>query len=107
MSGDGIMKRAALAILALFPLAAAGVAYIEALYPLQQFMAESEVIAEGVIEKSDPKNKTFIIKVRKSLKGKCAYEQIRVNVGPGQEWHPDAAMPHFVAGAPAVIFYNA
>jgi hypothetical protein len=87
--------------------ASASDAYIEALYPLQQFIVESEVIAEGVIDKVDLKTKTCMVKVKKSLKGKCAYDLIRINVGGAQEWHADAAMPHLVAGAPAVIFYNA
>jgi hypothetical protein len=99
-------KTAALAGLILL-VASAADAYIEALYPLQQFIVESEVIAEGVIDKVDAKTKTCMVKVKKSIKGKCAYELIRINVGGAQEWHADAVMPHLVAGAPAVIFYNA
>jgi len=82
-------------------------AYIETLYPLQQFIAESEVIAEGVVEKVDAKRSLCTVRITKSIKGKCHYELVRLNIGAGQEWHPDAVMPHLVAGAPAVIFYNA
>jgi hypothetical protein len=81
-------------------------AYIEALYPLAQFLAEAEVIAEGVIEKSDKENKTCIVKVKKSFKGKCDYERIQMNMGGGQFWHSDVIMRHLVEGAPAVIFYD-
>lgn len=92
-----------------FLLATAGgaSAYIEALYPLAQFIAEAEVVAEGTIEKVDPKTKTAIVKVTKSLKGKCTYEQVRMNIGSGAEWFPEVTMRHLVVGAPAVIFYNA
>jgi len=82
-------------------------AYIEALYPLQQFIAESEVIAEGVIEKVDAKRSLCNVRITKSIKGRCHYELVRLNIGVGQEWHPGAVMPQLVVGAPAVIFYNA
>ncbi|HXG62234.1 MAG TPA: hypothetical protein VNO22_12705, partial [Planctomycetota bacterium] len=45
---------------------AAAHAYIEALYPLQQFMNESQVIAEGVLESADPKTKTAQVKILRS-----------------------------------------
>jgi hypothetical protein len=83
------------------------VAYIESLYPLQQFIAESEVIAEGVIEKVDAKRSICTVRVTKSIKGRCHYELLRLNIGVGQEWHPEAVMTQLVPGAPAVIFYNA
>jgi hypothetical protein len=82
-------------------------AYIETLYPLQQFIAESEVIAEGAIEKVDHKRSLCTVRITKSIKGRCHYERVRLNIGAGQEWHPEAVMPHLVEGAPAVIFYNA
>jgi hypothetical protein len=93
---------AALALLA----PAAAHAYIEALYPLQQFMNESQVIAEGVLESADPKTKTAQVKILRSLKGKCAYPVLRLNIGAGQEWHPDAVFRHLVPGAPALFFFD-
>ena len=100
------MKPAAALVLA-FILASEGSAYIDALYPLQQFIDESEVIAEGVVEKTDPKKGICLVRLKKSIKGKCPYDLFRLNVGVGQEWHPQAVLPHLVEGAPAVIFYNA
>jgi hypothetical protein len=88
-------------------LSTAAWAYIEVLYPLQQFMNESEVIAVGAIEKTDAKSKACVVKITKTLKGKCAYEKVRINVGAGREWHPEAVAKHLVEGAPVVIFYNA
>jgi len=80
--------------------------YIEVLYPLQQLIGESEAVAEGKIEKVDAEKKACIVKVEKALKGKCAYERVRINIGPGVEWHPEAVMKHLVVGAPTVLFYN-
>src|SRR6185436_4973453 len=102
------MKRIALLVAAaVLAIAFPAAAYIETLYPLQQFIAESEVIAEGVIEKVDAKRSLCHVRITKSLKGRCHYEIVRLNIGAGQEWHPEAVMPHLVVGAPAVIFYNA
>jgi hypothetical protein len=100
------VKRGAALAFALLLASPAG-AYIETLYPLAQFIAESDVIAEGTVEKVDEKTRTCLIKVAKSLKGRCGYETIRVTVGGGQEWHPEAVMRHLKVGEPAVIFYNA
>ena len=90
---------------AALPLVAAG--YVEAMYPLQQVLNESEVIAEGVIDKVDVQNHTAFMKVSRSLKGQCAYAVIRMNFSGGQAFHPDAIKKHLVVGAPALIFYNA
>jgi hypothetical protein len=57
------MVRAAAASALLLALAAlpAG-AYVEAVYPLQQVIAESSVIVEGVVEKHDPEKQIAFIK---------------------------------------------
>ena len=83
------------------------VPYVEALYPLAQVLSESEIIAEAVVEKVDATNKVAFAKVRKSLKGVCGYETLRMNFSGGQDWHPDVIMKHFVVGQPMLLFYNA
>jgi len=98
-------KLLAVALLAALSLPAHS--YIEAMYPLQQMIAECEVIAEGVIEKADVKNKTAVAKITKNIKGKCHYEQIRMNLSGGQFWHSEVIMKHMVVGAPVVMLYNA
>jgi hypothetical protein len=103
------MKTPSPVVLAIAMLAGAApaAAYIESLYPLGQFIAESDVIAEGVVEKVDAKRSLCTVRITKSIKGRCHYEVLRLNIGPGQEWHPEAVMAQLVPGAPAVIFYNA
>ena len=81
-------------------------AYVEALYPLQQVLAESFVIAEGVVESHDPAKKIATVKIGKTIKGKCTYDVIRITYGGGQFWHPEAVPKHFVKGQPTLIFYN-
>jgi hypothetical protein len=96
-----------LALLALaLPDASGKGTYVEAMYALQQVMAESEIIVEGAIEKADNETKTAVIKTGRILKGKCIHPLIRMNIGVGQMWHPEAIMPHLVPGAPVLVFYN-
>ena len=95
----------ALAVLSLPDASGAGT-YVEAVYALQQVMAESEIIVEGVVEKADNETKTGVIKTGKVLKGKCDYPLIRMNIGVGQVWHPEAIWPQIVPGAPVLVFYN-
>lgn len=80
--------------------------YIERLYPLRDVIRESAVIAEGVIEKVDARRRTCVGRITASLKGSCEFEEIRMNIGVGQMWHPDAIMRHFVPKARFLIFYN-
>jgi hypothetical protein len=80
--------------------------YIDTLVcPLDQFNGTFQVIAEGTVEKVDAGRKIGIIKVGKILKGKTDITHIRVNVGAAPDWHPDAAMPHLVPGAPVLLWY--
>jgi len=95
----------ALAALSLRDASGAG-NYVEAVYSIQQVMTESEVIVEGVIEKADNETKTAVIKTGRALKGKCDYPLIKMNIGVGQVWHPEAIWPHLVPGAPVLVFYN-
>ncbi len=78
--------------------------YIETLHPLQLFIAESDVIAEGAIEKADAGAKVCVVKVARAIKGKAAFADVRINVGAGTEWHPDAVLKHVVVGAPVALF---
>jgi hypothetical protein len=98
------VRRALLGSAAALALLARAEAYIEVLYPLQQFVVESDVIAEGVIEKADAKAKVCVVRIVKAIKGKPAAPEVRVNLGAGSEWHPDAVVRHAVAGAPVVVF---
>lgn len=100
-------KRIGWTVLLALALGLPALPYIEVLYPLQQFMAESEAIALGEIEKVDEARKAFIIKVKRSLKGKCAYERFRINLGMSRDWAPEVILKHAVVGAPVVVFYNA
>lgn len=77
--------------------------YIEALYPLQNVLSESDVVV-GVVERNDGASKTCIVRVTKALKGKPPCTHVRMNLSRGAEWEREAALRHLVVGAPVVIF---
>jgi hypothetical protein len=93
---------AALALAAAWPAAA----YIEALQALKGVVQESHVIARGVVDAVSLEKKVLIVRVVKAVKGKSAYERIRIDMNTGETWHPEAALRHATVGAPVAIFYT-
>lgn len=80
--------------------------YIDAMSaPLDGFTKTFKVVAEGVVEKVDPEKKVAIVKVVRFLKGTSSYTHLRLNVGAGPQWHPDAVMPHFVPGKKVALWW--
>jgi len=100
------MRIRILAVLAAAALATPALAYIEALKSMKGLYAETDVIAKGVIDAVSLEKKVMIVKVGKSLKGKPAYERIKINLGAADGWHGEAAVRHAVVGAPVAIFYH-
>lgn len=101
------MKLRPLMLLPFLALALPALAYIEALTSLKGVFQESDVVARGVIDAANAEKKVAIVKVTKTVKGKCAYERIRINLGAATEaWQGDAATRHAVVGAPVSVFYH-
>ena len=81
-------------------------AYIEALNSLKGVFTESDVIARAVVDAVSPEKKVVILKVLKPVKGKPAYERIKIDLNAGPEWHPDAVLRHATVGASVSLFYH-
>jgi hypothetical protein len=95
-----------LSLLAAVALALPATAYIEALTSLSGVVKESDVVVRGTIDAVSAEKKLLILKVGKTVKGKTAYEKIRLDLNGGEAWHPDAVLRHAVAGTPVSIFYK-
>jgi hypothetical protein len=100
------MKPRLLALLAALAIATPALAYIEALKSMKGLYQETDVIAKGVVDAVSVEKKVMIVKVGKTLKGKSAYERIKINLGAADGWHGDAALKHAVVGAPVAVFYH-
>ena len=101
------MKLRLFAIVTLLALSLPALGYIEALTSLKGVFPESDVVARGVIDAANTDKKVAIVKVVKTVKGKCSYERIRINLGAATEaWQGDSATKHAVVGAPVSVFYH-
>src|SRR6185503_7839675 len=90
---DGMIKRS-LVLALLFSFALPALGYIEAMNSLKGVFQESDVIARATIDAVNAEKKVVIVKVAKSLKGKSAYEKIRIDLSAGPEWHGDMVLRH-------------
>ena len=98
--------RTPLAALLLLALAAPAPAYIEALTSLSGVVKESDVVAKASVDAVSLEKKVIILKVAKPVKGKPAYEKVRIDMNAGEAWHPDAVLRHAVVGTPVTLFYK-
>jgi hypothetical protein len=98
--------RPAFLLAALLALAVPALAYIEALSSFKGVYKESDIIARGVIDAVSTEKKVIIIKVQKNIKGKCAYDKIKIDLNAGPEWHPDAVLRHATVGSAVSLFYQ-
>lgn len=87
-------------------LAAPAFGYIEAPASLAVLLKESDVVVKGAVDAVSQERKVLILRVGKAVKGKTAYEKIRVDLSTGEGWHGSAALRHAVAGTPVSIFYK-
>src|SRR5438552_3861491 len=101
-----MINRRALVLVPLLAFGLPALAYIEALTSFKGVLQESDVIARGVIDAVSLEKKVVILRVGKNLKGKCAYERIKIDIGAGEAWHPEAVLRHATVGAPVTIFYH-
>ncbi|HEX7901743.1 MAG TPA: hypothetical protein VF950_28545 [Planctomycetota bacterium] len=81
-------------------------AYVEAPASLAVLLKESDVVIKGAVDAVSLEKKVVILRVGKAVKGKSAYEKIRVDLSTGDGWQPAAALRHAVAGTPVSIFYK-
>jgi hypothetical protein len=100
------MVKRSLALALLFAVAVPAFGYIEAMNSLKGVFQESDVIARATIDAVSTEKKVVIVKVAKSLKGKCAYEKIRIDLNAGPDWHGDAVLRHATVGAAVSVFYH-
>ena len=80
---------------------------IEKLYSVKDVIDGSKVIAHGEIESVDAKDKKIVAVVKKTIKGACTFEKIKINAGVGQTaWHTEALLKICKVGEPILFFYD-
>jgi len=81
-------------------------ALIQKLFSIKDIMEESQVIAEGKIERVDGSGQIAAIRVTGDIKGRCAYKEMKIHVGFGDPWHPAIMMKRLQADAPVLLFHR-
>ena len=81
-------------------------AFITRVYSLKEVMAASKVIVAGTLADVSAKHRTAVAAVERTLKGKCVFKRINMNIAVGQQWFPEALMKRMKAGAPVLFFYD-
>jgi hypothetical protein len=100
------MIKRSLVLALVFTVALPALGYIEAMNSLKGVYQESDVIARANIHAVNAEKKVLIVNVVKSLKGKSAYDKIRIDLSAGPEWHGDMVLRHATVGAPVSLFYH-
>ncbi|MCY3023001.1 MAG: FG-GAP-like repeat-containing protein [Planctomycetota bacterium] len=82
-------------------------ALVDAVYSLKQVMEESKTIVEGEIEAVDEKALTATAKLKTpTIRGKCAFKQLKMNLGVGQTWNPEVLIKRLKVGMPVLFFWD-
>lgn len=100
------MLKRALCLAALGVLAAPALAYIETPASLSALVKESPVVVRGTVEAVSAEKKVVILRVAKPVKGKTAYEKVRIDLNAAEGWQADAALRSAVVGTPVTVFYT-
>src|SRR5688572_7046431 len=100
-----MIKRASLLAVAL-GLALPALAYIETPASLTALVKESPVVVRGTVDAVSAEKKVVILKIAKPVKGKTAYEKIRIELNAAEGWQADAALRSAVIGTPVTVFYT-
>lgn len=81
-------------------------AFIQKVYHLSEVLDASTVIVKGRIVQVSPKDGTAVAELGGALKGDCVFKQVKMNIGVGQLWHPEALFKRMKVGNPIVFFYD-
>ena len=95
---------AVLVILSLGPRPAPG--YIKRLYSLAAVLKESTNVDVGRLVSVNPRAKTAVMRIEKTIKGKSEYRLVNMNIGAGPSHHAAYLVDRLKSGAPAILFYQ-
>ncbi|MBM4033909.1 MAG: VCBS repeat-containing protein [Planctomycetes bacterium] len=82
------------------------IAYIEALYPLQQVLDESTHVVAGKIEAVNKEKRAAIAIVDRALKGRVEIPRVQLNLGIAAADQSDYTLARLQPGQPFLLFYR-
>lgn len=80
--------------------------FIQRMFSLQEVMNASKVIYVGKVESVDKAKKLAVATVERTLKDKCPFKKIQMNIGVGQRDFPKVLLGLLRPGGPIIFFYD-
>jgi len=81
-------------------------AYVETPASLSILVKESAVVVRGAVEAVSAEKKVVVLRVATPVKGKTAYEKVKLDLSAAEGWQADAALRQAVVGTPVTLFYT-
>ena len=81
-------------------------AFIARYYTLQEILAECSNVVFGAVTSVNQKRMIAKVKVEENLKGQSDFQEIKINLSPGQGNFPQKMIKKFKVGKPIIIFYK-
>ena len=78
-------------------------AFIQNLFPLQEFIDDSDFVFTAVVEKIDPAKPSAVIVVKDSLKGTAPFARIPVNLTGDKQKHTPQLLKRIAPDVPLIV----
>jgi hypothetical protein len=86
-----------------FASAATGWAFIQNLFPLQEFIDDSDYLFTATIEKVDPEKPSAVLVVKDHMKGNAPFQRIPINLTGDKQKHTPQLLKRIAADLPLVV----
>lgn len=83
--------------------ATTALAFIQNLFPLQEFIDDSDYVFTAVVEKVDPAKPSAIVIFKEPLKGNCPFQKIPINLTGDKQNHTPQLLKRIAAETPLVV----
>jgi hypothetical protein len=83
--------------------AASAFAFIQNLFPLQEFIDDSDYLFSATIEKVDPAKPSAVIVLKDHLKGDAPFQRIPINLTGDKQKHTPQLLKRVAADLPVVV----
>lgn len=91
------------AILAALLLTHEAIAFIQKLFPLQEFIDDSDFLFMAKVEKVDPNKPSAVLVLSEHLKGKAPFTRLPINLSGDKQKHTPQLLKRIAADLPLVV----
>lgn len=84
-------------------MSATALAFIQKLFPLQEFIDDSDFVFTAVVEKVDPEKPSAVLVVKDSLKGDSPFQRIPINLTGDKQKHAPQLLKRIAPELPLVV----